>query len=910
MRARAQAPRARALNAGHAGAVLLAAAAAALAAAALAGAVAEQRSGEPTVPLAAAALDVGIPGTEVIGQGQSARTDPVHVVDTDGGPIAMYIERATGFLAGGAACEETAGDVSGLGISQKILRDDPQCTTAADFFNRNADVIARTPELDTFPLTAAGTVDPQAPGTARVSYAVEFVVPSDALPKSGYNMTVRITPQGGGTQGTSARVDFSVTVAEGLPGGALPGNATSPDGPVAVSVRDRGGDAVSVRDRGGDAGPGATYTSGQTIILEVEFPAPVTVRSQGAGGGGTPYLELRAGSAGARAAYESGSGTDTLRFAYAVRAGDVTGRLSYAGTLALALNGSAITAPGTGASVSTLLPAPGSAGSLSGGGGPPVRIVPPDGRPVLGVGVLDEAGPNGDVSAAAYMAAAAFNELRGRAPPGAAPAPLLNVSFYDAGTTPGSAAGALRGAHASGAGPSVFVGPSTDRGLHAAMPYARDNGIVLLSAGSTAPSLGAAGDTVFRMLPSDAQQARALSRLVADTDAESAVVIVDSAAYPEAAAAAGGGAFSHGLGPAVSGDMFLPSSTVVLSGPPSGWGGAAADAAAKAKAGDAVVFLGAGDALASFARHAPGLGHMRWFASDAAAGSPALLVGDAAALAAATRLTAVSYAAPAGPAALAVDGYLSAAGTAGTAAVAAAAGAGGGGAGADMGGKVPPAARYAAYDAMAVVAEAAAAATAAGAGLSAQSLASQIPPAAAGHEGALGDVLLDAAGDLWLPNLYDAWTVRAGQGGAPEWSVQPAGARGIDSCSIRLGSSALDMRVNLGGYSTVASQTVVNSGSQEYKSVQLLPTPWYIDPDGRPAPGHPSLPASLAELSRTGPRGAYEALADRDTHVAAGLPPGGQDRLWFRVNLTGHAESPGGSLVQYVTYVAECAASR
>ena len=91
-----------------------------------------------------------------------------------------------------------------------------------------------------------------------------------------------------------------------------------------------------------------------------------------------------------------------------------------------------------------------------------------------------------------------------------------------------------------------------------------------------------------------------------------------------------------------------------------------------------------------------------------------------------------------------------------------------------------------------------------------------------------------------------------------------------------------------------------------FKSVQLQPTPWYIDPVGRPGPGHPALPASLAEVSQTGPRDPYAALTLRDTTVSHGLSPGGDDSLWFRVNLTGYTESPGRNLVQYVTYVAEC----
>ena len=104
------------------------------------------------------------------------------------------------------------------------------------------------------------------------------------------------------------------------------------------------------------------YTAGQDIRIAVEFSDPVTVQ---AGPSGAPYLELRTGATGARAPYVSGSGTSTLVFAYTVRDGDSTDRLSYAGTGALALNGGTITVQSSGDPASTVLAEPGSTGSLS-----------------------------------------------------------------------------------------------------------------------------------------------------------------------------------------------------------------------------------------------------------------------------------------------------------------------------------------------------------------------------------------------------------------------------------------------------------------------------------------------------------------------------------------------------------------
>ena len=104
------------------------------------------------------------------------------------------------------------------------------------------------------------------------------------------------------------------------------------------------------------------YRAGQAVRIAVEFSEPVVVQ---AGPSSAPYLELRTGATGARAPYDSGSGTSTLVFAYTVRDGDATDRLSYAGTDALALNGSTITVVSSGDPASTTLAEPGSPYSLS-----------------------------------------------------------------------------------------------------------------------------------------------------------------------------------------------------------------------------------------------------------------------------------------------------------------------------------------------------------------------------------------------------------------------------------------------------------------------------------------------------------------------------------------------------------------
>ena len=121
------------------------------------------------------------------------------------------------------------------------------------------------------------------------------------------------------------------------------------------------------------------------------------------------------------------------------------------------------------------------------------------------------------------------------------------------------------------------------------------------------------------------------------------------------------------------------------------------------------------------------------------------------------------------------------------------------------------------------------------------------------------------------------------------------------------------MRVSPGGASPAVKQTISNTGSQGLAGVEIIASPWYIDPAGNPPYGTdaPSLPPSLTELSSAGPSpGAFAALLANGTAsspLAAGLEPDGESSLWLRVNLDGRP-GQGETLVQHVTYVAECAA--
>jgi hypothetical protein len=79
--------------------------------------------------------------------------------------------------------------------------------------------------------------------------------------------------------------------------------------------------------------------------------------------GGTPSLLLETGSTDRAATYITGSGSNTLSFAYTVRNTDSSGDLDVASTSALALNGGMITDV-AGNIASLTVPGPGSLGSL------------------------------------------------------------------------------------------------------------------------------------------------------------------------------------------------------------------------------------------------------------------------------------------------------------------------------------------------------------------------------------------------------------------------------------------------------------------------------------------------------------------------------------------------------------------
>jgi hypothetical protein len=103
-----------------------------------------------------------------------------------------------------------------------------------------------------------------------------------------------------------------------------------------------------------------SFTTGQTVTLEVTFSEAVTVT-----GAGTPYILLATNSSPlGQANYTGGSGTTTLTFDYVVGGGHINSDLEYSTEFALITDGNSITSTATSVPATIHLPIPGHTGSL------------------------------------------------------------------------------------------------------------------------------------------------------------------------------------------------------------------------------------------------------------------------------------------------------------------------------------------------------------------------------------------------------------------------------------------------------------------------------------------------------------------------------------------------------------------
>jgi branched-chain amino acid transport system substrate-binding protein len=98
----------------------------------------------------------------------------------------------------------------------------------------------------------------------------------------------------------------------------------------------------------------------------------------------------------------------------------------------------------------------------------------------------------------------------------------FTVDVRDTRSDAATALAQVRALHEQGI--NLIIGPLDSDGLAAVESYANDNGVILLSTTSTAPSL-AKPDRIMRLSPDDNYQAKALSRLVTAQKKDNAIII-------------------------------------------------------------------------------------------------------------------------------------------------------------------------------------------------------------------------------------------------------------------------------------------------------------------------------------------------------------------------------------------------
>ena len=305
----------------------------------------------------------------------------------------------------------------------------------------------------------------------------------------------------------------------------------------------------------------------------------------------------------------------------------------------------------------------------------------------------------------------------------------------------------LSGAHGGGTGPFIYVGPTLSSNLARVAQPANDHGVVLFSPGSEAQSLAVAGDSIFRMTISAARQGALIGGMMADAGVQSAVLLVRDDEWGRSLNASIGDALREG-------GADVAASVAFAAGGEANWTAAVADvsaaisAAATAPGGDGapapvvgVAFVGVENdqnslAAAWQAANATALTDgVRWFVTPSGISASPRIPDDAArSFATASRMTGIAIGVGDNAARAALDAA------------------------------VPGLSfyEYAAYDTLHVLGGALEYNLATGREHTQASVGLAIPVAAKAYEGVLGNIELDANGDLLAPDRFAVWQVANG----------------------------------------------------------------------------------------------------------------------------------------------------
>jgi branched-chain amino acid transport system substrate-binding protein len=105
----------------------------------------------------------------------------------------------------------------------------------------------------------------------------------------------------------------------------------------------------------------------------------------------------------------------------------------------------------------------------------------------------------------------------------------VQLVVKDTGATPAGALAAMKALHADGV--TAVVGPYSSAELKAIAPYADENGMVLVSYGSSVSSLGVARENVFRLVPDDSHQGPALATVMQERGVRLLIAFVRDDVY-------------------------------------------------------------------------------------------------------------------------------------------------------------------------------------------------------------------------------------------------------------------------------------------------------------------------------------------------------------------------------------------
>ena len=453
----------------------------------------------------------------------------------------------------------------------------------------------------------------------------------------------------------------------------------------------------------------------------------------------------------------------------------------------------------------------------------------------------------------------------------------ISISPTDTASPDPDALAGLKTIYAGGDGPSYYVGPSTSGNTGRVLNYSNDNGIVLISHSSTAPALARPGDNLFRMVVPDSLQGIVLGDLIAmDNSVTDLVMAVRDDTW------------GRGVDEKTSERMGSSTNVSRVMFPESGadWPAVAArlstsiaaatsSADAKDDGKAAVLFIGFdGDFIAAAAQAAQyqGLGTVQWFGPDGIGNSATVAANSTAtAFARDVNMTTVIYSVAPN----------------------------------DVNRRLDPLAVYgpSAYDSLYVMGNAIKAAYSSPSDAEATpqppsgtAVRDAIPSVAAAYAGALGNLTLDANGDLSSPTTYAVYRM----GTDDMWVQVRVVDAGAPTCGLSLGDSPMPTiafgNINVGSsVSSPMTQPVMGTGL-DLDTMTIAATPWTATVSKAKV-----MEAGATEYSLGGQ--SWNDLSETPISIPVGDLSGS---VMFRLDVSGANPSATVDIEQTVTYTITC----